>query len=410
MALRSPAYRDHFAAVLQKLKDEGRYRIFAVLERQVGRFPHARIQTPLGPKDVTLWSSNDYLGLSQHPRILQAMRETLEAWGAGAGGTRNISGTLALHTRLESELAAWHGKESALLFTSGYTANEGALSSLVKLLPGCAVFSDQQNHASMIAGITRNHCAKYIFAHNDLEDLERKLASVPADSFKIVACESVYSMDGTIAPLRAIGELAKRYGALTYLDEVHGIGLYGPTGAGVAQREGCADLFDLIVANFGKSFGLMGGYVVGETETVDAIRSHASSFIFTTALPPVLAAGALEGVRVLQESGALRIRLHRQASRLRAALLKAGLPVLPSGSHIVPLLIGGARCCKGVADALLERANIYVQPINFPTVAVGEERLRLTPTPFHTDAMIDDLVEALDTLWQEHQLPRRRFA
>jgi 5-aminolevulinate synthase len=317
---------------------------------------------------------------------------------------------MLVHTKLEQELAAWHGKDAALLFNAGYTANEGALSALIKLLPGCIVFSDQKNHASMIAGMTKFHCEKTIYAHNDLQDLERQLAAAPPQAFKIVACESVYSMDATIAPLRAIGELARKYGAMTYLDEVHGVGLYGPTGAGVAERDGCADLFDVIVANFGKSFGVAGGYVAATKEVVDSIRSFAPNFIFTTSLPPVLTAGALASLHVIQGAHDLRTRLHRQANRLRERLLQTDLPVIVSTSHIVPLLVGGARCCKGVADWLFEAADIYVQPINYPTVPVGEERLRLTPTPHHTDAMIEDLVDSLNTLWHQQHLPRHKTA
>ncbi|MDE2030155.1 MAG: 5-aminolevulinate synthase [Alphaproteobacteria bacterium] len=402
-----PNYRARFHDYLAKLKQEGRYRHFAVLERHCGAFPKASMHTATGVKDVTIWCSNDYLGMGQHTAVLEAMHEALDMWGAGSGGTRNISGNMLVHTQLESELAAWHAKEAALLFTSGYNANEGALSALIKLLPGCVVFSDQKNHASMIAGITRNHCNKNIFAHNNLADLERQLAETSSDTFKIVACESVYSMDGTIAPLREIGMLAHKYGALTYLDEVHGVGLYGANGAGVAERDDCLDLFDVIVANFGKSFGVAGGYVAASRETIDAIRSHAPGFIFTTSLPPVVAAGALASLRVLRDAHDLRSRMHRQVDLLRKRLLEVKLPILTSGSHIVPLLIGGAQCCKGVADWLFENVNIYVQPINYPTVATGEERLRLTPTPLHTDAMIDELVDSLDFLWRQQHLPRR---
>jgi 5-aminolevulinate synthase len=405
-----PDYAARFGDYIDKLKKEGRYRTFAVLERQCGNFPIASMHSEKGMRDVVVWCSNDYLGLGQHPVVIKAMHEALDDWGAGSGGTRNISGTTLIHTQLEQELAQWHGKESALLFNSGYAANEAALSTLIKLLPGCIVFSDERNHASMIAGITKYHCEKHIFAHNDLEDLERKLAAAPSDAFKLVACESVYSMDGSIAPLRGIGALAQKYGALTYLDEVHGIGLYGPSGAGIAEREGCADLFDVIVANFGKAFGIAGGYIATSQQMADSIRSYAPGFIFTTSLPPTVAAGAWAAQKLICGAHDLRARIHRQADRLRRQLTQVGLPVVPSASHIVPLLIGGARCCKGVSDWLLEYANIYVQPINFPTVPVGEERLRLTPTPLHTDVMVDRLVEALDFLWQQQHLPRRQVA
>lgn len=404
------AYQAYFAESIAQLKQEGRYRTFAVIERQCGEFPNALMHGPDGAKRVTIWCSNDYLGMGQHPTVLAAMHEAIDIWGAGSGGTRNISGNTLIHTQLENELAAWHRKEAALLFSSGYVSNEATLSTLIKLLPGCIVFSDAKNHASMIAGITRHKTEKHIFAHNDLADLERLLAAAPADAPKLIACESVYSMDGTIAPLRQIGELAKKYGAMTYLDEVHAVGLYGPSGAGIAERDGVLDMFDIVEGTFGKAFGVAGGYITGSHMLIDAIRCHAPGFIFTTSIPPVLAAGALASLNVLKTAHDLRARQQRQATRLRAGLRTAGLPLLETESHIVPLMIGGARCCKGVADWLFEQADIYVQPINYPTVAVGEERLRLTPSPLHTDAMIDHLVDALDDLWQRQHLPRRMVA
>ena len=404
------AYQDHFAAALQRLRDDGRYRHFATIERLCGEYPEAIMHTATGPRRVTVWCSNDYLGLGQHPAVRQAMRHTLDHYGAGAGGTRNISGTTVLHTQLEQELATWHGKESALLFSSGYVANEATLSTLIKLLPGCVVFSDAKNHASMIAGMARSGAVKQVFAHNDLADLEAKLAAADPAAPKLIACESVYSMDGTIAPLAAIAALAEKYGALTYLDEVHAVGMYGATGAGIAERDGVGHRFDIIEGTLGKAFGLMGGYIAGSAVLVDAIRSHASGFIFTTALPPVILAGALASLAVIRDAGALRTRQQRQAQTLREALAEAGLPVLTTQSHIVPLQIGGAACCKAVADWLLEEANIYVQPINYPTVPVGQERLRLTPSPYHTDTMIAALVDALDQLWTMRHLPRRMAA
>lgn len=410
MTWTSGDYQSHFADDLQQLKNDGRYRSFATLERLAGEFPYALMHGPDGAQKVTVWCSNDYLGLGQHPAIVQAMHDALDKWGTGSGGTRNISGTAHIHTQLESELAAWHRKEAALLFNSGYVSNEASLSTLIRLLPECIVFSDAKNHASMIAGITRHHPEKHIFAHNDLGDLERKLAAANPAAPKLIACESVYSMDGTIAPLREIAALAKKYGALTYLDEVHAVGLYGPSGAGIAERDGVLDKFDIIEGTFGKAFGISGGYIAGSQVMIDAIRSHAPGFIFTTSLPPVIAAGALASLNVLRTAHDLRARQQRQAIRLREKLRMAGLPVLPSESHIVPLLIGGAHCCKAVADGLLERAKIYVQPINFPTVAVGEERLRLTPSPLHTDAMIDELVSALDYLWSNRHLLRQMAA
>ncbi|HEU0118414.1 MAG TPA: 5-aminolevulinate synthase [Alphaproteobacteria bacterium] len=404
-------YQTHFQSRIDNLKADGRYRTFATLERLCGEFPYALAHDGEGnSKKVTVWCSNDYLGMGQHPVVLEAMKNALDAWGAGSGGTRNISGTTLIHTQLESELAAWHHKEAALIFSSGYVSNEAGLGALIKLLPGCIVFSDAKNHASMIAGITRHDPEKHIFAHNNLADLEAKLAAVDPAAPKLVACESVYSMDGTIAPLREIAEIAHKYGAITYLDEVHGVGLYGPNGAGVADRDGVQDLFDIIEGTFGKAFGLSGGYITGSKAVIDCVRSHAPGFIFTTSMPPAVAAGALASLNVLKTAHDLRARQQRQANRLKEQLRLAGLPVIPTESHIVPLLIGGAHCCKGVADWLFAHADIYVQPINYPTVAVGEERLRLTPSPLHTDVMIDDLVSSLDYLWQQQHLPRKMVA
>ena len=403
-------YHQHFSSHIDTLKQDGRYRHFAVIERMRGQVPRAKMHTDKGIREVTVWCSNDYLGMGQHPDILAAMHDALDQWGAGSGGTRNISGNTLIHTQLEQSLAAWHHKESALLFSSGYVSNEATLSTLIKLLPGCIVFSDAKNHASMIAGITRNSPAKHVFAHNDVGDLERLLAAADPNAPKLVACESVYSMDGTIAALRETAEVAKKYGALTYLDEVHAVGLYGPNGAGVSERDGVQDLFDVIEGTFGKAFGVSGGYITGSQALVDAVRSHAPGFIFTTSLPPVLAAGALASLNVLKNAHDLRARQQRQANYLRRRLAAAGLPVMASQSHIVPLLVGGAKCCKGVADWLFNHADIYVQPINYPTVPVGQERLRLTPSPFHTDTMVDDLVESLDYLWKQQHLPRTAIA
>jgi 5-aminolevulinate synthase len=403
-------YHAHFASLIRRLQSDGRYRVFAELERLCGEFPYAMLHMPQGKKLVTVWCSNDYLGLGQHPQIRVAMHDAIDRWGAGAGGTRNISGTSQIHVQLEQALAAWHGKEASLLFNSGYMANETSLATLIKLLPGVIVFSDAKNHASMIAGMTRYKIEKRVFAHNDLHDLEMLLAAAPADAPKIIALESVYSMDGTVADLPAVATLAQRYGALTYLDEVHAVGMYGASGAGIAERDGIADQFDIIEGTFGKAFGLIGGYVAGQSAIIDAIRSHAPGFIFTTALPPAIAAGALAALDVIKDAHDLRRQQQRQARYLRDELTAAGLPVLPTQSHIVPLKIGGAKCCKGVADWLLAEASIYVQPINYPTVPVGEERLRLTATPYHTDAMIDLLVSALDRLWEQQHLPRAKAA
>lgn len=410
MTWTSDAYNNHFSNNIEMLKRDGRYRTFAVLERQCGQFPLALMHGHDGVKQVTVWCGNDYLGMGQHPAVLSAMKDAIDKWGAGSGGTRNISGNALIHTQLENEIAKWHHKEAALLFSSGYVSNEASLGTLIKLLPGCIVFSDAKNHASMIAGITKHSPEKHIFKHNDLKDLEQKLAAANPAAPKLIAIESVYSMDGTIAPLREITELARKYGAMTYLDEVHAVGLYGPSGAGVAERDGVLKMFDIIEGTFGKAFGLSGGYIAASQTIVDCIRSFAPGFIFTTSIPPAVAAGALASLNVLKTAHDLRARQQRQANLLRERLRQTELPVMHSDSHIVPLLIGGAKCCKGVADWLFDEANIYVQPINFPTVAIGQERLRLTPSPLHTDAMIDELVGALDYLWQQRHLPRQMVA
>ena len=403
-------YQTLFATDIERLKHDGRYRTFAVVERECGNFPHAMMHGRDGVKKVTVWCSNDYLGMGQHPAVTGAMKDALDKWGAGSGGTRNISGNTHIITQLETAIAAWHGKQAALVFGSAYIANEAALSTITRMLPGCVVFSDEKNHASMIMGITRYKPEKRIFAHNDMADLEQKLREADPAAPKLIAVESVYSMEGSIAPLREIAALARKYGALTYLDEVHGIGIYGTTGAGVAERDGVMAEFDIINATFGKAFGVSGGYIAGSNAIIDVIRSHAPGFIFTTSMPPVLAAGALASLNVIKGANDLRAQQQRQAQRLRAKLMAAGLPVMPSDSHIVPLMVGGAKCCKGVADWLFDKADIYVQPINFPTVPVGQERLRLTPSPLHTDAMIDELVDALDALWQLQHLPRKMAA
>jgi 5-aminolevulinate synthase len=400
-------YRACFSAAVERVRSEDRYRVFADLRRRRGQFPRAEWRAPDGSvRDVVVWCSNDYLGMGQSELVLDAMHAALEQAGAGAGGTRNIAGTTWYHTDLERELATLHRKQSALLFTSGYVSNEAALSVLSEILPGVIVFSDSLNHASMIAGMRASRCEKRIWRHNDLDHLESLLAAAPADAPKVIAFESVYSMDGDVAPINAICDLAERYGAMTYLDEVHAVGLYGEHGGGVSERDGAIDRIDIVEGTLGKAFGVMGGYIAADSVIVDAVRSIASSFIFTTALAPAIAAGALASVRHLKQRNDLRIRHQERAARLKRLLSEAGFPVMPSTTHIVPVLIGDPRCCKAISDTLLDEFGFYVQPINYPTVPKGTERLRFTPSPLHTDAMMDDLVEALDAMWRRHHMKR----
>jgi 5-aminolevulinate synthase len=398
-------YHGIFKAAIERLHDEGRYRVFIDILRTKGSFPNARcFAGHNGPKPITVWCSNDYLAMGQHPAVVAAMEEALHDVGAGSGGTRNIGGNTHYHVDLEAELADLHGKQSALLFTSGYVSNEAALSTLGKLLPGCVIFSDELNHASMIAGIRSSGCEKRVFRHNDLEHLEQLLRDEDPETPKLIAFESVYSMDGDVAPIGAICDLADRYGALTYLDEVHAVGMYGARGGGISERDQVADRVTIIEGTLGKAFGVMGGYIAADTDIVDCIRSYAPGFIFTTSLSPVLVAGALASVRHLKASSEERIAQQAGAALLKAKFRDAGLPVMESVTHIVPLHVGCPVEAKRISDILLAEYGLYVQPINFPTVPRGTERLRFTPGPNHSAAMMDELTGALVEIWDRLEL------
>ena len=402
---------DHFFSVaLTRLREERRYRVFADLERIAGRFPHATWHSPSGPRPVVIWCSNDYLGMGQHQKVISGMIETASRMGAGAGGTRNISGTNHPLVELERELADLHGKEGALVFTSGYVSNETGIATIAKLLPSCVILSDALNHNSIIEGVRRSSSEKRIWRHNDTAHLEELLAAEPPERPKLIVFEALYSMDGDVAPVNRICDLAERYRAMTYIDEVHSVGMYGPAGAGIAAREGVLHRIDVVEGTLAKAFGCLGGYIAASADVIDAVRSYAPGFIFTTALPPPVCAAATAAIRHLKASQWERDRHQERAARVKSVLNAAGLPVLPTETHIVPVMVGHPEKCKEAGDLLLAEHGIYIQPINYPTVRHGTERLRITPTPYHDDALIDTLAEALINVWRRLGLPLRYHA